>query len=518
MSRFSNQVSGSTIVDFFVDLGLDVLGSYPIGSEWTLRVYVGGGVEGFGVFYGGMEGVKILESGSIGVLRVVNRSDSMVFMIPGVIVSGVSQDRIIRRPVIIPPTPEEPYEIPSYCVEAGRGLVSSVFRGILVAPLDFRISALSHFVTQDIIWRRIDRGYEELVERTDIPREITSEPLKTRPLRALMTLSLVSKDRSIRDQLSRISTTYRSIESIARQSRELGREVERMRREKPRVEEIRTLDMWIGSIIRLCEWGLERDMSHRGARRSYLADLYGLLHRGRRPKHSELDDLERIKLDTILRRTISIISKHTGLDKGEVSRHLEEYGLHRVLAEKTADIDVYGMTREIMELMKKHEVREGYEKIRGRMDRIHGELDEIARSINRYLRRIEDLYHRAKELMRRLRDETLWGLRESICTPESFGIEYREDIIGYSLLRDGKIVCTEIMPANIPKKLWTGIFQSIILYIMYHRDGERIDKGHKTTTEKLLDKYILTISETTEKIQAKVTENGKTIYCFEAYY
>ena len=83
---------------------------------------------------------------------------------------------------------------------------------------------------------------------------------------------------------------------------------------------------------------------------------------------------------------------------------------------------------------------------------------------------------------------------------------------------DGKVVCTEIMPANISKTLWRGIFQSILLYIMYYERRERYGIEPKVTEEKLLDKYKLVIDETRERMLTKVTENGKTIYYFEAYY
>jgi len=500
------------------DLPVEVLGDYPVGDEWSLRLYGGGEVGDFVIFDGELDSVSVVESGSISVLRVYNHSSDAVFIIPGTIIVGTSQDRIVRRPVIVPPTPEEPYEIPSYCVESRRSLISSSFRGMIIAPLDFRMRVLSHYMTQDVLWRRVDKVIDRILGETNIPRDVVAEACATRALANAIHLSLACRDESMKKTLVHSYKTIKRMEKLVEYSRGLEREIEEIRTERQQARVMIGLNEWIRRVISLCEWGLEITTGKVRLGRPFLSDLYGLLHARNRPKADKLDPLERIRLGAIIRRIVSIISKYTGLDAETISRHLEEYGLHYVLAKRTEDADVEGMTREIMEFLKGCVVEGKLEEAERSVYRVSRELDEIVAEMNRHLRMIEDLYYRARDLAERLREEALWGVRERICTPESFGIKYRENIIGYSLLRDGKIVCTEIMPTSISRRLWTGIFQSIILYIMYYKSTERPKTEPRTTREKLLDKYVLTINETTEKIQTKVTDNGKTIYYLEAYY
>lgn len=68
--------------------------------------------------------VQEQEGGSVPEVLVTNRSDMMIYIMGGEILSGCKQDRIVRRDVLIAPRRKR-LRLPVYCVEQGRWTATS---------------------------------------------------------------------------------------------------------------------------------------------------------------------------------------------------------------------------------------------------------------------------------------------------------------------------------------------------------------------------------------------------------
>lgn len=499
------------------ELGLEVLGEYPLGS-FTLTLFSGDTIDDVVLFDGSADYIKVRESGTVGIVEVYNYSEKHVFIPHGVIVSGVSQDRVIRRPVIVPPAKEEPYRLPAYCVEAGRGLTKAMFSESLLAPLDFRAMILSSGITQRDVWSNIRKRISYMSRSIGVPEHIVRAFCPTESMAMYTRLATSAMSISKRALFSEFSNTMKMFEEAKRYLRLVMDSIDRIKA-RPRIK-FGHIELWLERIARVCEWGVKHFKDEEMPRRAILADLYGLLHVGNRPKSDDLSPVERVRLETILRRIISVISKYTNMSVEVIFEYLEKPGEHRILARKTMGIDIPRMLREILDIVSSVGVRrEIYDELERDAERLHKEIREIRRQILGYLEEIEALYSRALSIESRLGRDIIWELGKRICKPEYFGVEYKEEAIGYSVSKNGRVICVEMMPTNMTKKLWTEIFQSIILYIVVGSEvgTERMLEEPKTTTEKLLNRYTLTIHENGNQIVAEIRSRDRIIYYFEAH-
>src|SRR5258708_8881958 len=67
---------------------------------------------------GALEITEVTETGQVPTLKVLNRSDRMVFLMAGEQVIGAKQNRVLNASYMVAPLSEMP--VPVSCVEAGR--------------------------------------------------------------------------------------------------------------------------------------------------------------------------------------------------------------------------------------------------------------------------------------------------------------------------------------------------------------------------------------------------------------
>mgnify|MGYP000002773468 CR=1 FL=1 len=498
------------------ELGLKILDEYPLGS-FTLTLFSGDAIDDIALFDGSINHIKIRESGEIDVVEVYNYSEKHIFVPHGVMISGVSQDRIIKRPSIVPPTREKALRLPAYCVEAGQGLIRVAFDDFLLAPLDFRAFILSSEVVQRDVWADIRRRFEDLSRIMGISEHVIRTICPAESMATYAHVAIYASNIFRNAVLSELSDTIKLINKAREVLGSIVKDFDRIEVE-PKTER-NPIGLWLKRIARLCVWGIEHFRDEEMPRIAILADLYGLLHAENRPRIDNLSPIEKIRLETILRRIVSVISKYTNISTEIISEHLRGPRKHYILARKTMNINIAGLLREILNIVSNVDIhREAYNEPEKEIENLRREISEIRRHVLRYLEEVEALYSRIIGIGNRIRKDIIQRLGKRICRPEYFGIRYREDIIGYSVSKNGKTICVEIMPTNITEKLWIEIFRSIILYIIVGGRGKtkRVLERPKTTKEKL-DRYTLTIRETKNKIATEIQSNDRTVYYFEAY-
>ena len=518
MSDLSRIIEESSDNDIFRSFRINVLGRYPVGSDYMLTLYSGSLADKVVVFDGTSKDIAIKESGRIDVVEVTNSSENYILLIHGSIVFGASQDRIIRMPIIIPTTKEDtPYRISSYCVESGQGLMRSFFSGSIIAPLDFRVEALSMHTSQGDLWNKIGRYIEKTARYTGLPRDFVHKICATNGLTRATMLGLVANNKNIKRSI----TAMRSLSAMLRES--LSQISEKIRNtsktiRSSEIENYRKFDQWLMMIINICDYGIEKFRDDERFRFVYLTDFYGLIHAQNHPKKEYMEPFEKVRFESILRGIISIISKYSGVSAETILDHLTAPKGHYPLARLTTNMHrMLDMIKEVRSLVERYLDKRNIDEVEEAIGNIKKEYEGISNQIFEHLRTIRQLLSELYALESKLMEKVM-KIREKICTPEAFGIKYREDIIGYSLSRNGEPICIEIFPSHISRRLFVGLFQSMLLYIMYHEGGKRKETEPKTTTERLLDKYMLTISETKDRIQAKITEKEAIIYYFEATF
>lgn len=123
---------------------------------------------------------EISDSGQVGQIKIINQSDSYVFIMDGDILKGAKQNRVLNTSVLLAPRSEN--LIPVSCVEQGRwGYNSNKF-----APSDeiayrkireeknqdiyFNQSSFKHFADQGKVWRNVNQCFDDLgVDRCVAP-------------------------------------------------------------------------------------------------------------------------------------------------------------------------------------------------------------------------------------------------------------------------------------------------------------------------------------------------------------
>jgi len=123
---------------------------------------------------------EISESGQVGQIKIINQSDSYVFIMDGDILKGAKQNRVLNTSVLLAPRSES--LIPVSCVEQGRwGYNSNKFspsdeiayrkiREEKNQDIYHNQSSFKHFADQGKVWRNVDQCFYDLgVDRCVAP-------------------------------------------------------------------------------------------------------------------------------------------------------------------------------------------------------------------------------------------------------------------------------------------------------------------------------------------------------------
>ncbi len=123
---------------------------------------------------------EISESGQVGQIKIINQSDSYVFIMDGDILKGAKQNRVLNTSVLLAPRSEN--IIPVSCVEQGRwGYNSNKFspsdeiayrkiREEKNQDIYHNQSSFKHFADQGKVWRNVDQCFHDLgVDRCIAP-------------------------------------------------------------------------------------------------------------------------------------------------------------------------------------------------------------------------------------------------------------------------------------------------------------------------------------------------------------
>ena len=123
---------------------------------------------------------EISESGQVGQIKIINQSDSYVFIMDGDILKGAKQNRVLNTSVLLAPRSEN--IIPVSCVEQGRwGYNSNKFspsdeiayrkiREEKNQDIYHNHSSFKHFADQGKVWRNVDQCFHDLgVDRCIAP-------------------------------------------------------------------------------------------------------------------------------------------------------------------------------------------------------------------------------------------------------------------------------------------------------------------------------------------------------------
>lgn len=115
---------------------------------------------------------EISESGQVGQIKVINQSDSYVFIMDGDILKGAKQNRVLNTSVLLAPRSEN--LIPVSCVEQGRwGYNSNKFspsdeiayrkiREEKNQDIYYNKSSFKHFADQGKVWRNVNQCFADL--------------------------------------------------------------------------------------------------------------------------------------------------------------------------------------------------------------------------------------------------------------------------------------------------------------------------------------------------------------------
>ena len=120
------------------------------------------------------------ESGQVGQIKVINQSDSHIFIMDGDILKGAKQNRVLNTSVLLAPRSEN--LIPVSCVEQGRwGYNSNKFspsdeiayrkiREEKNQDIYYNKSSFKHFADQGKVWRNVNQCFDDLgVDRCVAP-------------------------------------------------------------------------------------------------------------------------------------------------------------------------------------------------------------------------------------------------------------------------------------------------------------------------------------------------------------
>lgn len=98
--------------------------------------------------------LEVVDSGSIGWLRVRNRGRRAAFLMSGQCLVGGWQNRMLRQDVLIPPGPGE-WRVPVYCVEHGRWQGGDAFGGAPGTPSWGLREKAVRGASQDEVWNEV---------------------------------------------------------------------------------------------------------------------------------------------------------------------------------------------------------------------------------------------------------------------------------------------------------------------------------------------------------------------------
>ncbi len=108
---------------------------------------------------------EITESGSVPVLKVVNKAENMVFLMSGEQLIGAKQNRVLNASILVPGRSELP--IPVSCVQAGRWRYHS--------PKFFSGGTMSHGYLRKMMSLHAKEGYRREGRPTSEQSEVWSE-------------------------------------------------------------------------------------------------------------------------------------------------------------------------------------------------------------------------------------------------------------------------------------------------------------------------------------------------------
>lgn len=97
--------------------------------------------------------VKVLETGSVNKLTLVNKSAKPLFLMAGEVVIGGKQDRIIGKDTIIPAKSKE--NVPVYCVEHGRWAGRKVEFASTGALAHTKLRKRAKYSNQSKVWEEV---------------------------------------------------------------------------------------------------------------------------------------------------------------------------------------------------------------------------------------------------------------------------------------------------------------------------------------------------------------------------
>lgn len=530
--RFGSQVFSTPILDF------EVVFYRSKEVQENVKVYD---------FHG--SDLEFRETGRVGRVVVVNRSNDPYLILGGSCVVGISQDRTFSNPVIVPPVRDYPdgYEVPSFCVEESRALTSGRFahRGLL--PLVLR-GIFATDVDQSIVWR-ISNYYISTIEHVinklwRVPRRsigiispYKSVPMSFKFLIGAFTAHIPRRSPELIKDTQYSHEIIEGIEEICRRLRMLLETLERHTR-RGDVEEVEEQDdvvfRWIRGIINLCDFALRVGASYGWNERrlySVFTDFFGIIRgHGTISDYYSLNESQKIVVNNVINILNHIIRRFTGEGIDYLPRNIKEiehYEISRVLAGKIIK-DPEGFFKEVKDRLSI--ILKGIEEVRkvkgidipeiarGRIDprAIRGVVLRTLETLERVVRRYrygpypEHYYPRIVEAVSRYNiDSRIFGV-------DSSKIKNADCLVLY---RDGKVMYAEKFPQPISENLLRELFNSIIVdIIVYSRYGrvlsgmEALRLNVKRRDIDLAMGYKLRREVTSEGIYVSISRNNRSVY------
>jgi len=189
---------------------------------------------------------------------------------------------------------------------------------------------------------------------------------------------------------------------------------------------------------------------------------------------------------TFWRHVVRIISKYSKLDSEEVEYYLVKRDKYAELADLTYNIDnIWDMVGEIFKLVRElnYSKKNYYADIE--LNNVIVEMRNLHGSLLNLIKGFEECIHRTMNVYAKLTVELLPSIEKKKIAPSRFGMKYSDKIIGYALRTNKDIVCVEVFPTYISRKLWIDIFHSVLAYIIFSK--ELLSSRERSSMEHLLE-------------------------------
>jgi len=414
--------------------------------------------------------LDFLETSNTESLEVKNFSDYYVLILPGSVVSWVSQDRTVRYPVVVPPFRDgfdEVFKVSVRCSESGQGFRSGFgVDGVRVAPFSmrFKVGYLDQGrywgVIRDFISGLLD-AIDSLMEVPDVFRDYFGyrESLFG-AINSFLAVLYNSKLLSDLGLLKSFALTLSDL--VASFEREVNKfdksdfwEKEENRSDSSRVES------WFRIISNMCLEMVSKLGQENFNMRGFYADLFGLLIPNR-PKH--LDAVWSMKVNLFLVRFSDLLGKYTGLGRRVVDEFpLSElyHNIHYDLADKAYKliVDHYSF---LMDVYRLAESFIGGVAVYSDEDSFLSWKDRVGIVYSR----IYNIVSRLKESVKKLDNEikgAIIGVKEYLLDPSFFGLRLPENVNAVGVWSNGDLVYYEWFPCYISGLLWKNLFTSLFL-------------------------------------------------------